>query len=68
MLFPFGHIEGCALWGVVEGKMVTNREESDWYDEIRYDSHDRRRGRKVLAPHFHMKIRCTFKADADGAV
>jgi hypothetical protein len=32
----------------------------DWFDEIRYDSHERR-PRKVLAPHFHMKLRSAFK-------
>jgi len=26
--------------------------ESGWYDEIRYDSHELRKGRDVLAPHF----------------
>ena len=44
------------------------REGGEWYDEMRYDSHDRRRGRKVVAPHFHMKIRSAFKVDADTAV
>ena len=44
------------------------REGGGWYDEIRFDSHDRRRGRKVLAPHFHMKIRSAFKTNADAAV
>ena len=35
--------------------------ESGWYDEIRYDSHEEKKGRDVLAPHFHMKLRCGFK-------
>jgi hypothetical protein len=47
---------------------IRKREDTYWYDEIRYDSHERPHGRKVLAPHFHMKIHCTFKANADTAV
>jgi len=34
-----------------------------WYDEIRYDSHDRTRGRNQVAPHFHIKVRSSFKSD-----
>ncbi len=37
-------------------------------DEIRYDSHDRKRGRAVLAPHFHMKLCSGLKVDPDAAV
>ena len=44
------------------------RDSGDWFDEIRYDSHDRHRGRKVVAPHFHMKLRSAFKGDADAGV
>jgi len=44
------------------------REHREWYDGIRYDSHDRRRGKKTVAPHFHMKIRSAFKIDPDVAV
>ena len=47
---------------------IRGREAGDWCDEIRYDSHDSRRGKKVAAPHFHMKIRSAFKTDTDGAV
>ena len=36
------------------------RDREEWFDEIRYDSHERR-PRKVLAPHFHMKLRSSFK-------
>jgi hypothetical protein len=36
------------------------RDHEDSFDEIRYDSHERR-PRKVLAPHFHMKLRSSFK-------
>ena len=38
------------------------RDRADWFDEIRYDSHERR-PRKILAPHFHMKIRSSFKGE-----
>ncbi len=41
---------------------------ADWYDEIRYDSHEIRRGKDTLAPHFHMKLRSGFKGDANAAV
>lgn len=44
------------------------RQEGGWYDEIRYDSHDRTRGKTVVAPHFHLKIQSPFKNDADAAV
>jgi len=40
----------------------------DWYDEIRYDSHEGRRGRAVLAPHLHLKIRSALKPDIDAAI
>lgn len=40
----------------------------EWYDEIRYDSHEKQRGRKVLVPHFHLKILSGLKTDEDAAV
>ena len=36
-----------------------------WYDEIRYDSHDRTRGTVQFLPHFHMKVRSAFKKDTE---
>ena len=42
--------------------------ESGWYDEIRYDSHEWKKGLEVIAPHLHMKIRCAFKDSADEGV
>ncbi len=39
-----------------------------WYDEIRYDSHDRRAGRLLLAPHLHLKIRSAMKQGVEAAV
>lgn len=32
-------------------------EDRDWYDEVRYDSHERKRGRRIELPHFHIKVR-----------
>ena len=44
------------------------RERENWHDEIRYDSHEQKRGQSVLAPHFHLKIRSGFKPDTGKAV
>ena len=54
---------------VIQYTIVFYRQMSDgWYDEIRYDSHDRRRGKTTEAPHFHLKIRSSFKGDTERAV
>jgi hypothetical protein len=37
--------------------------EDGWYDEVRYDSHDRTRGGFQQAPHLHVKLRSAFKSD-----
>ena len=39
-----------------------------WYDEIRYDSHDRVKGQRRLVPHFHMKLRSALKLDGYQAI
>ena len=44
------------------------RNREDWYDEIRFDSHDKIRGRMVQSPHFHMKIGTTMKVDESRAI
>ena len=44
------------------------RGNGNWYDEIRYDSHETRRGRIDVSPHFHMKPMSDFKGDTDTAV
>ena len=44
------------------------RQRGNWYDQIRYDSHEQKRGQSVLAPHFHMKIGSAFKPDTGKAV
>ena len=43
------------------------RDREEWFDEIRYDSHERRQ-RKVLAPHFHMKLQSSFKGEPTAAL
>jgi len=40
----------------------------DWYDEIRYDSHEVRHGRRVFAPHLHIKIASAPKEDVEAAI
>lgn len=44
------------------------RDREQWFDEIRYDSHERRRSRKVPGPHFHMKLQSSFKGDPGAAL
>lgn len=44
------------------------RADGSWYDEIRYDSHETRRGRTEVSPHFHMKLMSGFKSDPHAAV
>ena len=44
------------------------RQSGEWYDEIRYDSHERKRGKQIDAPHLHMKIHSAFKGDPERAV
>ena len=46
---------------VIEYKIHFYRKAIGWYDEVRYDSHEIRRGRKTLAPHLHMKLGTPFK-------
>ena len=41
---------------------------AEWYDKVRYDSHEMRKGKDTLSPHFHMKLRTAFKDDDDVAV
>lgn len=44
------------------------RQRGNWYDQIRYDSHEQKRGQSVAAPHFHMKMKSEFKPDTGKAV
>jgi hypothetical protein len=53
---------------VIRYSIVFLRQHEDgWYDELRYDSHDRTRGRYQMAPHLHLKVRSAFKADTNQA-
>ena len=44
------------------------RGSGDWYDEIRYDSHEARKGHIEIASHLHMKLMSSFKPNPIGAV
>jgi hypothetical protein len=51
---------------VIEYKIHFYRKTDGWYDEVRYDSHEIKRGRKILAPHLHMKLATSFKDSKRG--
>jgi hypothetical protein len=38
-----------------------DRKLNGWYDEIRYDSFEVRSGKRLDAPHLHLKIHSSFK-------
>jgi hypothetical protein len=46
---------------VIEYKIHFYRKTNGWDDEVRYDSHQIKRGRKTLAPHLHLKVASAFK-------
>jgi len=41
---------------VIEYKIHFYRKIDEWYDEVRYDSHEIKKGRKIIAPHLHLKL------------
>jgi hypothetical protein len=51
---------------ITEYKIHFYRKINGWYDEVRYDSHEIKRGRKALAPHLHMKLATPFKNPTEG--
>ncbi len=51
---------------VIEYKIHFYRKANGWYDEVRYDSHEIRKGRKSLAPHLHVKLATPFKEPKEG--
>ena len=51
---------------VIEYKVHFYRKTNGWDDEVRYDSHEIKRGRKVLAPHLHIKLATPFKDTQEG--
>jgi hypothetical protein len=50
-----------ASGAVLEYKIHFYRKRNGWYDEVRYDSHEIKRGRKVASPHLHLKLATSFK-------
>jgi hypothetical protein len=46
---------------VIEYKIHFYRKTNGSYDEVRYDSHEIKRGRKIASPHLHVKLATTFK-------
>jgi hypothetical protein len=51
---------------VIEYKIHVYRKTNGWYDEVRYDSHEIKKGRKTPAPHLHLKLTTPFKDSAGG--
>jgi hypothetical protein len=51
---------------VIEYKIHFYRKRNGGYDEVRYDSHEIRRGKKALAPHLHTKLHTPFKDSEQG--
>ena len=51
---------------ITDYKIHFYRKIDGWYDEVRYDSHEIKRGRKLLAPHLHMKLATPFKDPKQG--
>ncbi|MGH7887533.1 MAG: hypothetical protein ACREPG_06685 [Candidatus Binatia bacterium] len=51
---------------VIEYKIHFYRKTNGWYDEVRYDSHEIKKGRKTLAPHLHLKLTTPFKDSVGG--
>ena len=55
-----------ASGAIIEYKIHFYRKSNGWYDEVRYDSHEIKRGRKTLAPHLHLKIATPYKDSTHG--
>ncbi|MBI1994172.1 MAG: hypothetical protein HYV05_13780 [Deltaproteobacteria bacterium] len=51
---------------VIEYKIHFYRKADGWYEEVRYDSHEIKKGRKTLAPHLHVKLATPFKDPRKG--
>ncbi|MBI3061726.1 MAG: hypothetical protein HYY83_07105 [Deltaproteobacteria bacterium] len=51
---------------VIEYKIHFYRKADGWYEEVRYDSHEIKKGRKSLAPHLHVKLATPFKDPRKG--
>ena len=55
-----------ASGAAIEYKIHFYRKCNARYDEVRYDSHEIKRGRKVASPHFHLKLATPFKDSKQG--
>jgi hypothetical protein len=51
---------------VIEYKIHFYRKTNGRYDEVRYDSHEIKRGRKIASPHLHLKLATSFKESNQG--
>jgi len=51
---------------VIEYKIHCYRKNDGWYDEVGYDSHEIKKGKKVLATHLHVKLVTPFKEPKAG--
>ncbi len=50
----------------VEYKIHFYRKTDAGYDEVRYDSHQVKRGKKIASPHLHLKLATPFKNSKQG--
>ena len=55
-----------ASGAVIEYKIHFYRKRNGGYDEVRYDSHEIKRGRKVATSHFHLKLVSPYKDSRRG--
>jgi hypothetical protein len=60
------HLALAESGAVIEYKIHFYRKTDVWYDEVRYDSHEIKPGRKILAPHLHVKLATPFKDPKEG--
>jgi hypothetical protein len=51
---------------IIEYKIHFYRKTNGWDDEVRYDSHEIKRGRKTAAPHLHLKLATPLKNSSEG--
>ena len=56
--------EGKIAWY----KIQFLKKRNEWFDEVRYDSHEHKHGRERQLPHLHIKLESVFKKDREQAV
>jgi hypothetical protein len=59
-------VKDKASGATIEYKIHFYRKTNGWYDEVRYDSHAIKRGRKTASPHLHLKLATPFKGSVQG--